>query len=88
MTTFLSVPSLVLAFVIASIYGLAFYLLFGRGWLGLAIYWLVGLVGFGLGQILSSVLSFSLLPIGSVNAIEGSITSLIALLLTRTLWKR
>lgn len=88
MTTFLSVPSLVLAFVIASIYGLAFYLLFGRGWLGLAIYWLVGLVGFGLGQILSSVFSFSLLPIGSVNAIEGSITSLIALLLTRTLWKR
>lgn len=88
MTQFFSVPSLILAFVLASIYGLAFYLLFGRGWLGLAVYWLVGLVGFGLGQILSSVLSFSLLPIGSVNAIEGSVTSLIALLLTRTLWKR
>lgn len=88
MTQFFSVPSLILAFVLASIYGLAFYLLFGRGWLGLAVYWLVGLVGFGLGQILSSLLSFSLLPIGSVNAIEGSVTSLIALLLTRTLWKR
>lgn len=88
MAAFLSVPSLVFAFVLASLYGLAFYLMFGRGWLGLAVYWLVGLVGFGLGQILSGVLGLNLLPVGSVNAIEGSVTSLIALLLTRTLWKR
>lgn len=84
----MSLPSLLFSFLLASVYGLFFYIVFGRGWIGLAVYWIVALVGFALGQFLSSALSFSLLPVGSVNAIEGSITSMILLLLTRTLWKR
>lgn len=84
----MSFPSLLLSFLLASLFGLAFYFVFGRGWLALAVYWVVSLVGFALGQFLSSVLSFSLLPVGSVNAIEASLTSLILLFLTRTIWKR
>jgi hypothetical protein len=81
-------PSLLLSFLLASLYGVTFYFVFGSGWLALAVYWVVALIGFALGQFLSSALSFSLLPIGSVNAIEASATSLILLFLSRTLWKR
>jgi len=84
----MSVPSLLLSFLLASLYGVTFYFVFGRGWLALGVYWLVGLIGFALGQFLSTALSFSLLPIGEVNVIEASVTSLILLFLTRTLWKR
>jgi uncharacterized membrane protein YjjP (DUF1212 family) len=82
-----TLPSLVLAFVIASMLGLGFYLVFGRGWLRLVIYWLVAVVGFFIGQILSTLLHFSLLPIGSVNLVEGTVVCLIALFVTRALWK-
>jgi hypothetical protein len=84
----MSLPSLLLSFLLASLYGVTFYFVFGRGWLALAVYWVVALIGFALGQFLSSALSFSLLPVGAVNAIEASATSLILLFLTRTLWKR
>jgi uncharacterized membrane protein YjjP (DUF1212 family) len=81
-------PSLLFSFLLASLYGVTFYFLFGRGWLALGVYWIVALIGFALGQFLSRVLSFSLLPIGAVNAIEASVTSLLLLFLTRTIWKR
>ena len=81
-------PSLLLSFLLASLYGVSFYFVFGRGWLALGIYWLAGLIGFALGQFLSSAFEFSLLPVGPVNAIEASVTSLILLSLIRTLWKK
>lgn len=82
-----TLPSLLLAFVIASLIGLLFFLLFGRGWLRLVVYWLVAVAGFFVGQILATLVSFSLFPIGSVNLIEGTVTCLIALFVTRALWK-
>jgi len=82
-----TLPSLVLSLVIASLIGLGFFLIFGHGWLRLAVYWLVAVAGFLLGQILTTFLGVSLFPIGSVNVLEASATSLIALLLVRTLWK-
>ncbi len=82
-----TLPSLVLAFVIASIIGLGFFLLFGRGWLRLAVYWIVAVGGFFVGQIIASLLQFSLFPIGSINLLEGTITCLVALFVTRALWK-
>ncbi len=51
----------------------------------LGIYWVTALVGFAFGQFLGSALSLSLLPIGSVNIIEGTVMSVIALLAARTL---
>lgn len=82
-----TLPSLTLCFIIASLIGLVFFLVFGKGWLRLVVYWLVALAGFFAGQIISSLLSFSLFPIGSVNVVEASITCLIALFVTRALWK-
>jgi hypothetical protein len=84
----MSLPSLLFSFLLASLYGVAFYFFFGRGWLALGVYWIAALIGFALGQFLSSALSISLLPVGAVNAIEASVTSLILLFLIRTIWKR
>jgi hypothetical protein len=82
-----NLASITLSFVIGSLIGLTFYLLFGRGWLRLAVYWLVALAGFFLGQTVTTLLNFSLFPIGSVNLVEAAATSLVALLLTRAVWK-
>ncbi len=84
----MSLPSLLFAFLLASLYGVVFYLLFGRGWLALGVYWIAALIGFAIGEFISRTLSFSLLPIGSVDIVEASVMSLIVLLLTRTLWKK
>ncbi len=81
-------PALFFSFLLASLYGVAFYLIFGHGWLTLGVYWFAALVGFAVGQFVSIMLSFSLFPVGSVNVIEASVMSLIVLLLTRTLWKK
>lgn len=85
--TVFTLPSIALSFVIASLIGLAFYLLFGRGWLRLFVYWLVAVVGFFIGQIITTLLSFSLFPIGSTNLIESTVTCLIALFVMRAIWK-
>lgn len=81
-----TLPSIGLALVIASLIGITFYLLFGKGWLRLGVYWLVAVLGFMLGQIVTTLLSFSLFAIGSVNLLEATITCLIALFVTRALW--
>jgi hypothetical protein len=82
-----TLPSLVLSLVVASLIGLVFFLVFGHGWLRLAVYWLVALAGFFLGQTVTQLVGFSLFPIGSVNLLEATITCLIALALTRAIWK-
>lgn len=82
-----TLPTIALSILIASIIGLAFYLVFGRGWVRLAVYWLVAVAGFFVGQIISTLVQFSLVPIGSVNLLEGTATCLIALFVTRALWK-
>ncbi len=68
-------PSLVLAFVLASLYGLAFYIVLGRGWQRLGVFWLVGLVGFALGEWLGSAVGFGLLRVGELNVLEGTLAS-------------
>lgn len=84
----MSLPSLLLSFLLASFYGVAFYFIFGRGWVALAVYWLAALAGFAFGQTLSTLIDFSLLPIGAVNVVEASVFSLLALWLTRAWWRR
>ena len=81
-------PALLFSFLLASLWGVGFYLVFGRGWLALGVYWFAALVGFAVGEFVSRTLSFGLFPIGSVNVVEASVMSLILLFLTRTLWKR
>lgn len=73
-------PSSVLAFLIASVYGLVFYLVFGRGWLRLAFYWLVAVAGFFLGQVIASLIGLAILNIGETNLVEGTLVSWLGLI--------
>ncbi len=84
----MSIPALLFSFLLASVYGLAFYILFGRGWLMLGLYWAVAVAGFFVGQLVSRLIGLILIPIGSVNVIEATFLSIIALLAARRLYKR
>jgi hypothetical protein len=80
-------PAPVLALAIASLYGLIFYIVFGRGWTRLLLYWFVGVVGFALGQWVGGAIGLSLFTIGSVNLLEGTVLSLVSLFVVRA-WQR
>jgi hypothetical protein len=80
-------PTIVLGFVLATLYGLVFYVLFDRGWLKLVFYWIVGVVGFFLGQWLADLVGLHMFTIGETNIIEGTVTSLLSLVAARS-WRR
>ncbi len=84
----MSIPALLLAFLCASVYGIAFFLVLGKGWIDLAIYWVTALAGFALGELVSRMLHLSLLPIGSVSVIEASVMSILCLVLVRIIVRR
>lgn len=80
-------PSLLIAFVLASLYGLAFYIAFGKGWAHLGMYWLAGLIGFAIGQWLSGLVGIAFFNIGSVNLLEATLVSWLSLFAVRA-WRR
>ena len=78
-------PSLVFSLLLASLYGAVFHFVWGKRWRDLAIYWVVALVGFGLGQAVSEFLGFSVYMIGLVRVVEGSVISWACLFVARWL---
>ncbi len=84
----MSIPALLLSFLLASVYGIAFFLFSGRRWIELALYWVTAVIGFAVGQLVSRLVGLNLLPIGEVSVVEATVTSLIALVLFRMLWQR
>jgi hypothetical protein len=78
-------PALVFGFVISSLYGVAFYLLFGRGWVRLWTYWVIGIAGFAVGQWVGGLIGLSALNIGAVNLLEATAISWISLFGVRAL---
>ncbi len=76
-------PALILALTVASAYGMVFFVVFGKGWTRLPLYWLAGVAGFALGQWLGNVVSVSVLSIGSVNLLEGTLVCWITLFAVR-----
>ncbi len=78
-------PALVFGFVISSLYGVAFYLLFGHGWVRLWAYWLKGIVGFAVGHWMGGVIGLSALTVGAVNLLEATVMSWISLFGARAL---
>ncbi len=79
-------PSSVLAFLLASAYGLVFYLIFGHGWLRLVAYWIFGIVGFFLGQALANLVGLALFNVGEMNLVEGTLGSWLVLVALHT-WR-
>ena len=80
-------PAWVLAFLLASLYGLVFYLIFGHGWLRLLGYLVFAIAGFFLGQVLANFVGLALFNIGEMNLVEGTVASWLVLFALRA-WQR
>lgn len=79
-------PAIVLGVVLASLYGLVFYVLWGRGWLRLIGYWVVSVTGFFLGHALASLIGLGWFDIGEVHFVEGTLVSGLSCVAVRA-WK-
>jgi hypothetical protein len=80
-------PAIILGIVLASCYGLAFYVFVGCGWLRLIGYWLVGVAGFFLGHALASLIGLGLFDIGELHIVEGTLVSWLSCV-TLHVWRR
>lgn len=76
-------PSFVLSLLIGSLWGLGFFFLFGHGSGKMTTYWVVGIVAFLAGQLVAAYYPVTGMVIGEVHPIEGSVTSLLGLLVAR-----
>lgn len=79
--------ALVLGLIIASVYGLVFYLVLGHGRLRLVGYWLVALVGFGAGHWIAGTLGLGIANIGELRIVEGTLVSVAGLFAARAWWR-
>lgn len=77
-------PAYVLAFTIASVYGLGFFLLYGRGWQQLVLFWGIAIAGFFIGQSIAKAIGLALFNIGAVNLAEGTFASALGLIAVKT----
>lgn len=80
-------PSIVLALTLSTLYSFVFFLVFGHGWLRLFFYWIIGIAGFFLGQWIANGVGLSILSIGEVNLVEGTLVCWVSLFAARA-WRR
>ncbi|MBI5929291.1 MAG: hypothetical protein HY862_08285 [Chloroflexi bacterium] len=78
-------PSIVFGFVVATLYGAVFHFISGGDARRLAVFLLASWIGFALGHITGDLLSINLLDIGSLNMLNGTIGSFVALIVARFL---
>lgn len=72
-------PALIVSFLLGSIYGLLFFLLARKSKRGFWLFWLVGALGFVLGQFIAEYVHLSQITLGDVHVIEGSLVCWILL---------
>lgn len=78
-------PSLVFSLLLASLYGAVFHFVWGKRWRDLALYWVVAVVGFVIGQVVFGFLGFSIYLVGEVRVVESTIVSWACLFVARWL---
>jgi hypothetical protein len=76
-------PSILLGFILSSLYGLVFFVAFGQSWLQLFFFWGVSVLFFFLGLWLASFIGLGLFNVGSLNWIEGTVASCLSLWASR-----
>lgn len=81
----MTLPTLLLAFALSTIYGAGFHLWQGGGARRLALYLLSGWLGFALGHFLGDSLGLRLFSIGALNWLTATLGSAIALFASRWL---
>jgi len=75
----MSYPSLLIALIISTIYGLLFHLWRGGGAGKLLLDLILGWIGFGLGQWIGNIIPFEILNFGSLNLGYATICSFVCL---------
>ena len=80
-----SSPALLLSLVVATLYAAAFHLLRGKSGKQLLITWLAALVGFGVGQVLATLLSLGDPLIGELHMVAASVMSWLFMFLARNI---
>ncbi len=78
-------PYLLLSVLLGGMYGVLFHLWQGKTIRDLVIYFLTGIIGFILGQVLSNLLGFNLFLIGPLHVVEASLASVLLLFLMKWL---
>ena len=76
-------PYLLLSFLLGGIYGALFHFWQGKTIRDLIIYFLTGIIGFGLGQALGNLLGLDVFLIGPVHIVEASVVSWLGLFLMK-----
>ena len=78
-------PYLLFSILLGAIYGTVFYLWRGKTIRDLAIYFLTGIIGFGLGQIIGNGIALNVFQIGAIHLVEATVVSWISLFLIQWL---
>lgn len=68
-------PHVFLAALIGAFYGVLFHLWRGDSFQDLLIYFIVGIIGFGLGQIAANLIHIKLVMIGPLHILEATAIS-------------
>lgn len=76
-------PAFTFAFILATICGAAFHLVVGGDIRWLALYLLIGWIGFALGHLVGVLLNISLLQIGVLRVFPAVSGAVLMLVLTR-----
>jgi hypothetical protein len=74
-----SAPTIVFAFVIATLFGAGFHLVVGGDVRRLALFLLAGWLGFALGHIFGTLFEITLMSIGTLRMLSASVGSMVAL---------
>lgn len=80
-----STPALILALVVATLYAAAMHLLGGRTGRQLLVTWIAAVVGFGVGQVLATLLAWRDPLVGELHMVTASATSWLFMFLARSL---
>lgn len=86
-------PTLIFGFIVATLFGAAFHLIFGGDARRLALFLLGGWVGFGLGHVAGVLFGIDVLNIGTLRIVTASagavlVLTMILILTTRRPRKR
>jgi hypothetical protein len=78
-------PTVVVFLGLGTAYALLFHLWSGRSLQHLLLFWLVSMLGFGLGYIIAALLPAHPLSLGGIPLAEATVGSLVLLLVARRL---
>lgn len=76
-------PTVVVFLGLGTAYALLFHLWRGRNFQHLLLFWLVSVLGFGIGSLLATLWPAHPLVLGGIPVVEGSVGSLVLLMLAR-----